>query len=297
MAVTALCTSLRDIVKANANYKDLYVEKLSAINANIGLIQQGGFGDFSNWDNFWALSDLSSEDSGIEGGIKRGAFRVGDENEFITVIPPHSHIGEEGTKGYVKNDSDNYKITVKAGNITLSTDGTLLDDAGTYVYNEGDQTKRMKLTSEGIIIQKQISKVPEVWEQRAQVTVSTEGNLTITNAGANDKSLPVNGTGVASDTIIYHFEQSLKDNNQGNAGLLEFENVTFNKSSVVDNQEYCINGTVSRKSTPGDMCLFNDSDTIFIGNKLVNLKYDSVRSDIDDWNAILNTDRFKWGNK
>lgn len=294
MAVTALCTSLRDIVKANANYKDLYVEKLSAINANIGLIQQGGFGDFSNWDNFWALSDLSSEDSGVEGGIKRGAFRVGDENEFITVIPPHSHIGEEGADNYINNPSDNYKIVIKAGNITLSTDGTQFD-AGTYIYDENDKTKRMKLTADGIIIQQEVS--PDNWEARARMTADTEGNLTITNSGTNDPTLPVNGTGVSSDTIIYHFEQSLKDNNQGNAGLLEFENVTFNRSSVVKDQEYCINGTVSRKSTPGDMCLFNDSDTIFIGNKLVNLKYDSVRSDIDDWNAILNTDRFKWGNK
>lgn len=293
-AVTALCTSITDIVKSQADYKTLYVEKLSAIVANIGLVNQGGFGSFSSWENYWALSDLTAEDSGVEGGIKRGAFRVGDKNEFITVIPPHSHIGEEGTEGYIENKGDNYKIVIKAGNITLSTDGTQFD-AGTYIYDEVEKTKRMKLTSEGIIIQEEVE--PDVWEQKAQITVSTGGNLTITNAGADDPSLPVNGTGVASDTIIYHFEKSLKDTNQGNAGLLEFENITFEKSSVIKNQEYSIDGIVYRKATPGDMCFFNNSDTIMVGNKLVNLKYDSVRSDIDDWNELLGTDKFKWGNK
>lgn len=85
ITVTALCTSIRDIVKANADYKTLYVEKLSTISANVGFISQGGMGDFdTNGGNYWALSDLTAQDTGVR-DVSRGEFRVGDENNFIKV--------------------------------------------------------------------------------------------------------------------------------------------------------------------------------------------------------------------
>lgn len=146
---TAQPTNISDIVHSHEHYKDLYVEKLSAINANLGMISQGGMGSFDDMLNCWALSDLSAEDSGVIGGVMKGTFRVGDDNEYFRVTPyvdPNDH-----TKR-------NYKIELKAGNIELTTDingDTAMDFTnGTFIYNN-DRTARMRLASQGLIIQKQ----------------------------------------------------------------------------------------------------------------------------------------------
>lgn len=83
---TALCSALRDIVIANENFKKLYVGTLSAIVANVGLINKGGFGDFNKLStNYWALSQLQPQDTGINRVIHEGEFRVGDSNSYIKV--------------------------------------------------------------------------------------------------------------------------------------------------------------------------------------------------------------------
>ena len=107
--IEALCTNISDIVHSHEHYKDLYVEKLSAISANIGLISQGGMGSFTDQLNYWALSDLSAEDSGIAGGIKKGSFRVGGTDQYFLVEPS-------------QNDPSKYTITLRAGNINLTTE-------------------------------------------------------------------------------------------------------------------------------------------------------------------------------
>lgn len=83
---TALCSALRDIVIANENFKKLYVGTLSAIVANVGLINKGGFGNFNKLStNYWALSQLQPQDTGINRVIHEGEFRVGDSNSYIKV--------------------------------------------------------------------------------------------------------------------------------------------------------------------------------------------------------------------
>ena len=75
--IDALPTNIADIVHSHEHYKDLYVEKLSAISANIGLIQQGGFGEFDyEKGNYWALSTLTAEDTGIQGGIQSASSLI-----------------------------------------------------------------------------------------------------------------------------------------------------------------------------------------------------------------------------
>lgn len=83
--VIALCTSLRDFVRANADFKALYVERLSVISADVGLINQGGFGDFAHSNNFWALSRLLPQDTGLDRIVEEGEFRVGDKDSYIQV--------------------------------------------------------------------------------------------------------------------------------------------------------------------------------------------------------------------
>ena len=73
----AVCTSIRDIVKANETAKEAYISQLSAISANLGVIKQGSL--TGNDDNYWALSDIN--------GFKQGEFRVGDKEQFIRYVP------------------------------------------------------------------------------------------------------------------------------------------------------------------------------------------------------------------
>ena len=192
----ALCTNISDIVHSHEHYKDLYVEKLSAINANIGLISQGGMGTFDrNSGNYWALSRLSAEDSGVPGGMFPGEFRVGGTDQYFKVsIDPE--------------DPNKYNIELRAGSISLSTE-TSRDGfvSGTYIYEKAPEKsfRRLHLTSTGIVVESRSSLDDTDWNNKvdeAEVTIDDRSNMIITNA---DKSVrPAFGFQVNGD--IYHFD-------------------------------------------------------------------------------------------
>lgn len=81
--ITAMCTSIRDIVKASEDFKQLYVSNLSAISADVGVVKSGSMtGDDYN---YWALSKIPAEDGHRE--FSKGEFRVGDEDHYIEFVP------------------------------------------------------------------------------------------------------------------------------------------------------------------------------------------------------------------
>lgn len=295
--VTALCTSIRDIVQAHEDYKTLYVGRLSALNADVGLLSQGGFGSFKDWTNFWALSDMRQEDTELDTEVKRGAFRVGDENQYIAVIPPKSTFGKG--ENQITNESDkDFMIQIKAGNITLTSNTDTTFEGGTYVYDEADKTKRMRMVSSGIEIQ-QYNAEKDVWDQKANFSADTDGNLTVTNANSQSGNLPQKGIELAFSTNIYHLENTLLDTNGKNGSNLIFDiNGTFEESALVKNKTTCFNGSVEKESIlDEDICLFTNSDTIFIGNNLVKLAEDgSITTDntVDYWKVDLNINNVQW---
>ena len=296
--VTALCTSLRDIVKAHAQYKDLYVENLSAINANMGLISQGGFGDFSHWTNFWALSEMLPEDTNLKEIVKQGAFRVGNEEQYIAVVPAHSHFGTPGEEGYIENDTDELKVFIKAGDISLTSDGAELG-GGTFVYNL-NRTKRMEMQHNGFEIQELTDE--NRWDTKARIIADTDGNMIITNTGkGDDDKLPEQGIEVNPDTnCIYHFDFSNRDTSSGNIAALNFDQpIIYEEGGVVSGSKALINSSfgTSVDTGDGDICLFNDSDTVMIGNKYINIEDSSVHDEMDYWNERLGVNKFKWGSK
>lgn len=168
ISATALCTSIRDIVKAKANYKDLYVERLSAIVANVGLISKGGMGDVSSGTNMWALSDLPPAETGATETVLGGTFRVGDENEYLHITP---YFDDNGNK--------HFAIELKAGNISLSSGEGTSFNSGTHVYN-ADRTRRMKLTPDGIEIE--IKDSNNNWVKKGKVIIDKENNMIVTNS-------------------------------------------------------------------------------------------------------------------
>lgn len=142
--VTALPTNLADFVHSNENYKDLYVQRLSAISANVGLISQGGFGSFEKAENYWALSKLFPEDTGLEKVIEKGAFRVGGKDQYILVEP----IVENGRVV-------DYSVSVKAGNFIITSLGTQIN--GELIVQKSDVSdERTRITPSGTYFERKV---------------------------------------------------------------------------------------------------------------------------------------------
>ena len=144
VSVMALPTNLTDIVHSNEDYKDLYVERLSAISANVGLIAQGGFGSFERAENYWALSKLFPEETGLDKVIEKGAFRVGGKDQYIWVEP----IVENGRV-------IDYTVSVKAGNFIITSLGTQIN--GELIVQKSDVSdERTRITPSGTYFEKKV---------------------------------------------------------------------------------------------------------------------------------------------
>ena len=245
VTVTALCTNISDIVHSHEHYKDLYVEKLSAINANIGMISQGGMGSFAEMLNYWALSDLNADDSGVAGGVKKGAFRVGGRNEYFMVTP----LG-----------NDEYKIELKAGNIELTSitgGGNGMDFLkGTFVYS-ADKLQRLALTPEGILIQQYTGSTPSNpsptdYATTSQVTVNKNNDLII----ANTDQIPEFGYQI-SGADVYHFDGTATDEeNQNPQGVIVPQDAVFKNNDSIyigGNLISPLLNTVGKKSIEGTL--------------------------------------------
>ena len=204
VAAQALCTNIADIVHSHEFYKDMFVEKLSAISANIGLISQGGMGSFKDALNYWALSDMTAEDSGTLNGVKKGAFRVGGRDQYLLVEPD-------------ENDPDKYNITLRAGNINITSEQDQEGFVnGTYIY-DGDPafaTKRLALLATGIVAQ-QYNPTTHKWDNVSRFVMDSRGNLIISNA--DESKLFTFGFNIPENNgTIYHFDTDAEEDEKGN---------------------------------------------------------------------------------
>lgn len=287
VSVTALCSSLRDIVYAHTYYKDFYVQRLSAISANVGLISEGGFGDFEKLKNFWALSDLGTEDTGLSKDVKQGAFKVGGEKNYIAVIPSGMKFSDE-----LDNTSGtDFMVAVKAGNITLTTSGTEFS-SGTYVYDESDNSKRMHLIASGVELQ---VKQNDSWSTKGKFVCDSTGNLIVTNDGENT-SCPDFGTGIDADGAVYRMENSVLDENGGNAAGFAFsDSIEYKTSSLILSEYYLMKGTAEKALEAEDICLWTDTDIVAGGN-IIKLADNTANSTVSVWNTKTGASFFKWGN-
>lgn len=247
--ITALSTNIADVVRSHEHYKELYVEKLSAISANVGMILQGGMGDFESNTNCWALSDLSPEDSGTPEGVMKGTFRVGDENEYFRVTPHRSETDPTGRY---------YTIELKAGNIELTSDvgGSSMDFTnGTFIYSN-DRHSRMKLSYEGITVQIYNGTDFDKWSHKdliedvSKVIGDAKGNMIITNSKVKIDF----GEQVLSTDSIYHFDDAQHPEN---------EEVGTGETPSNPEQIVCTGSVVP---TDGTAPILSDSATCFSGS-------------------------------
>ena len=250
VSVTALPTNITDLVHSNENYKDLYVQRLSAISANVGLISQGGFGSFKTAENYWALSDLYPEETGLDEVVKKGAFRVGGKEQYIEVKPT------------TKNGQEDFAVSVKAGNLNFESDKTDIDGR-VYAYDRNDPTKRFRtaLSDTGIEFQEATSYddsgVGDAYKVNGFVKQTQSGSLFMTNSDPSNESLPLERVKIPSSVNVYHFDEDLK-NQQGE----EHEGVTF------DGNLHVAETPLSSTAFNGTMSINNDGkySTMFYTN-------------------------------
>lgn len=274
--VQALCTNIADIVHSHEHYKNLYVEKLSAISANIGLISQGGMGNFENQLNYWALSYLSAEESGVAGGVRQGAFRVGGRDQYFKVEPD-------------ENDPTKFHIELRAGSINLTTESDSNGFVnGTRIFNGDPATssRSLLLTSGGMLAQSReynsVTGEWSEWETTARVEIDSKDNLIITNADS------VPDFGFQESGTIYHFDNDATKNDEevgegetaaNPEGIVCYGKTVANDDNALLNitsSPRSLKGTVSIREADNDfqdfegtVVFFSKAEKIFTSNKVI----------------------------
>lgn len=232
LTVIAKCTSLADIVKANADYKQLYVERLSAISANVGLISQGGFGDFENSDNYWALSDIRPEDSGYSQTIKKGSFSVGDTREYVKVEPYEEIVNGQTLR--------RYRVRIKSGSFELESSASSFTGQ-TIVYDDTDNTKRAILSAFGVTIES-LDSVTNTWNRVGVFRAENTGlGKTVTLIGSGTENFKF-GNFILNAEKLYSFSSNKLDQNGENSAELVTDGSIEALSTPVG--ESCFNGSV-----------------------------------------------------
>ena len=209
VSATALCTNIQDIVKANATMKNIYIETLSAITANLGKISQGSL--TGNDNNYWYLSRL------IENGVvhEQGSFRVGGEDEYLLVTP-------QEINGKLK-----YNVDFKVGNFEISSVESTVN--GEFVViSDSKSLDRTRITPTGTYYEHRAT-VNSEWKAVAQMRtdgtrtqgITSEHSLTVTNMSVADRRKRRADIGIpylSDKSEIYHFDTDFF-NQDGNSTI------------------------------------------------------------------------------
>ncbi len=157
--LTPNCVKFENLDTGILSAENIATYGLLAKSAIIGKLN----GNVQGKNNYW---DLES-----------GSFRIGNEEQFFEVRP-------------IENDGviTDYEITLKAGNISLTSNGIDFDEdngfeKGIYFYDENDSTLRLHLVANGIIIEKDISN-DNNWteiELKGKMYLDNKGNFILTN--------------------------------------------------------------------------------------------------------------------
>ena len=264
---TALCTSLRDIVKAKANFKELYVPELSAISANLGSISEGSL--TSNNYNYWALTDA------IINNVfkKKGSFRVGDENQYLLV-----EYKEDGKAS----------VSIKSGSFFLES--SISEFTGNLVvFDNENKNNRVKIMANGIYFEE---KKNNIWQPRGQFVLDKEGNIIITNG----KDYPKMGNPTTGTQTVYHFNTDTNDSEGGNK-----ENIICDGNIVSDDtpvSSNCFEGNIRIDlSNNKSSLVFNKGNIICVGkDTIISLDDFEVKTDyIKKFIGYITYKPYAWG--
>lgn len=232
---TALCTSLRDIVKAKANFKEIYVPELSAISANLGSISEGSLA--SDNYNYWALTDA------IINKVfkKKGSFRVGDEKQYLLV---------EYT------EDNKAKVSIRSGSFLLESETSEFNGSLVLFDNE-NKNNRVKILANGIYFEEKIN---NIWRPRGRFVLDKEGNIII----ANSEDFPKIGIPITDTQTVYHFNTDINDSTDGNQKGIICEGSIISEDAPISSN--CFDGKIKIDLKNNETCLvFNKSSMACIG--------------------------------
>lgn len=207
ISVTARATALDDFVNANATIKEAIVKDLSALSANLGEVSGSLYGDELN---YWTLAEI------VNGKHKRGAFRVGDENQGILVIPPY-----DKAEGIV-NNTPNVRMVLKAGVFELSSTDSKINGE-LVVQKDKDSLYRACISPSGVFFEWRAS-VNDAWQEVTHQDISgtktpsvqSDHSMIITNANMTQRRLNGSDIGVPIPVgaSVYHFDTDKFDQHQ-----------------------------------------------------------------------------------
>lgn len=201
---TAVCTSIRDIVKANETAKEAYISELSAISANLGVIKSGSLTGSDS--NYWALTTVTDEKTGRK--FLEGAVRFGLKNQYLMGVPVTNHRGE----------ITDYRLYFKGGNITLGADESVMEGEMIVQENAGS-LDRTRITPNGTFYEHRNYSDGQWMLIASQTTaglitqyVHSKKSLVIANSGIASRrkaGLDIGKPYLSGSSEVYHFDTDL----------------------------------------------------------------------------------------
>lgn len=211
---TALCTSIRDIVKANETAKKAYISMLSALSANLGNISQGSL--TGNDNNKWSLSTFI-DDNGIQ--HYEGEFRAGGRNQYLHIVPILDPLGQV---------TGEYNIYFKVGNFEISTTASTINGE-LIVMSSAGSLDRTRITPTGTYYEHRETSASQSWASISQMrtdgikaqSLYSDKSLVVTNmdiAARRKAKVDIGRPLLSDNSRVWHFDTDLLDQ-YGREGL------------------------------------------------------------------------------
>ena len=261
-------TSIVDIVHMKEGDKEAFVNALSAISANVGLLTGGGMGSIELDENenitgnFWALSDLNKEDANLPIDLKKGYFRVGDDKNYILCEPVTK---DDGTiKFNVSVVSDKFGVS--------SGENSFIGNV--YIYEDENKKDRIRISSTGINVQKRNDK--NSWDTIGRIYADKNANMIITN-DSEFTALESTIKKPSSSSKIYHLRDSLREDDganslsiEGDGSFVSYYDGLFNAGDTKTNKAKAYSGTLTIPELSEKMILMNNGVYIKVGDDYFN---------------------------
>ena len=202
----ALCSSIRDLVKANETAKEAYFSMLSALSVNLGNISQGSL--TGNANNKWDLSSFT-DDNGQR--HYEGEFRAGGKTQYIHITPILDSSGRV---------TGEYNIYFKVGSFEITSVASTIN-GDIVVMSDNGSLDRTRITPTGTYYEHRES-VDSEWITISQMradgiktqSVYSEKSMIISNMDIAERRKIKADIGVpylSDSSQVYHFDTDLSN--------------------------------------------------------------------------------------
>lgn len=249
---TALSTSAKDIANGLITGNKIAEETITADKLHADVLTANKLATVGMVAEKAIIGNLTGSAHGKTNywNLENGEFRLGDENQYLVV----------------KQNSNDYEIKLKAGNISLTSCG--LDfNQGTYFYDENDSRMRLHIIANGIEIEKDISENNDwsIVDKLGKVFVDNKGNFTISNGF---DTAPV-GAILSDNVFCYNFNLPNLEHseNGGNVKNITVDaELTQDESFMINNK--VVDGEINVTMNTLDECfVFGKNEWFIIGEQ------------------------------